>query len=147
MGLAYLLGSSDSQPAATSDASSLAARPAFDAAPPDAALADAALPDVALPDAAPPDAKPVSVRRKRIDAAPRRAANATLRVGTTPWATVKVIGRSEGCHETPCQIKLPAGTYRIRMVNPASGLSSTISVTLKADEVTQVKEVLRPPTR
>jgi hypothetical protein len=44
-------------------------------------------------------------------------------------------------------LKLPAGTYQIRMVNPASGLSSTISVTLKENEVTKVKEVLRAPAR
>lgn len=118
-------------------------------------LADGQPTDAALditPDAAvavSPDAAVVVAElptKRRADASPP-VANSVLRVSTTPWATVKVVGRPEHCDETPCRLRLPAGTYRVILANPVAGLKTTITVTVSADEPTLVHEVLRAAPR
>jgi hypothetical protein len=117
-----------------------------------AIVTDAALPvDAARPDAAPDAAAPrpdAAARRhlaRRIDAAPRQPL-ATVRISSTPWASVRVIGSSARCQETPCELQLAAGHHRIELVNPVAGLKKVIEVDATADEPTIIHEVLRATT-
>lgn len=75
------------------------------------------------------------------------ASMGTLRVSTAPWATVSVLGRSESCAETPCQLQLPIGAHTLTLRNPVAGLRKVISVVVKKDRVVKVHEVLEPPLR
>jgi hypothetical protein len=59
----------------------------------------------------------------------------TLRLNTRPWAQVIVDGRMVGNTPQP-NLQLPAGKHKIQLVNPAMGLSKTVSVTIKAGQVT-----------
>jgi len=42
-----------------------------------------------------------------------------LSLNATPWATVYVEGRRIG--DTPRELRLPAGRYRVRLVHPTLG--------------------------
>jgi hypothetical protein len=122
-----------------------------DAAPaiaraPDARPLDAAPPG---PDAAalpPPDARPHGKvhRTPRADAGPT-AAPGTVQLSSTPWATVRVVGRRESCKETPCTLRLPPGTYRIRFENPLAHLDKETVVSVESGRTITVRESLTRP--
>jgi len=65
-----------------------------------------------------------------------------VRVSSSPWAQVSVIGRHEGCPETPCEISLPPGRYRLRLVNPLANLAKTVEVTVESGVTKDVVESL-----
>lgn len=116
--------------------------------PRDASPADVRPPDARLPDAniGKVDAalKGLGKRRRDADTGQAKKPTALLQVSSTPWATVQVVGRSEGCEETPCRLQLPAGSYQLRLANPVAGLKKTISVTLKDEETQRLHAVLTP---
>lgn len=141
--LVYTYGGDESQPVATVDAALPLLQTETDAMP--AIVHAQPNPDASLPDAR-ASVRHVPIRQRKADAAPRTA-DSIMRVSTTPWATLKIVGRPETCDETPCQLRLPAGKYRVELANPVAGLKTTISVTLSADKPTRVHEVLRAAPR
>jgi hypothetical protein len=114
------------------------------------------MPEVRPPDAAPPrpdgapapppDARPHGKvhRTARPDAGPT-AAPGTLQLSSTPWATVRIAGRHESCKETPCTLRLPPGTYRIRFENPLAHLDKDTVVTVESGRTITVRESLTRP--
>jgi len=122
-----------------------------DAAPVRATIADARPPDAAplAPDAATPpaaDARPHATphHASRPDAGPSLAPG-TLQLSSTPWATVRIAGRRESCKETPCTLRLPPGTYRIRFENPLAHLDKETVVTVESGRTITVRESLTRP--
>ncbi len=72
----------------------------------------------------------------RSPAPPKVSPPLELRVSSTPWAVVSVLGRTEGCPETPCRLLLPPGTYQLELHNPIIELRKTVKVTLtKSGEI------------
>ncbi len=116
---------------------------------PDAAVAP--LPDAApvSPDAAAPapaaDARPHGKHHPpRLDAGPA-VAPGTLQLSSRPWATVRIIGRRESCKETPCTLRLPPGTYRVRFENPVAHLDKETVVKVESGRTFTVSESLTRP--
>ena len=124
-----------------------AATPRATAPPPDAAPPP---PDAAPPPQPPPtpDAAPAETPRPGRPRPPR-AADAgpagplgTLQLSSTPWATVRIAGRRESCKETPCTLRLPPGTYRVRLANPLAHLEKEVQVTIESGRTVKVRENL-----
>jgi hypothetical protein len=69
---------------------------------------------------------------------------ATVQVSASPWATVTVPGQATGCAETPCTLRLPAGTHLLQLHNPVAGLGKEVRLVLEAGETRLVREVLLP---
>ena len=65
----------------------------------------------------------------------------TLRLGSKPTAIIMVNGRDMGF--TPRKLELPAGNYKITLINNEQGLRKTISVTIKAGETSTRTEDLK----
>ncbi|MBN2497399.1 MAG: serine/threonine protein kinase [Deltaproteobacteria bacterium] len=73
---------------------------------------------------------------------PARRADGRLKLDTSPWSLVYLGKRKLGM--TPLiDVKLPAGTHKLRAVNADAQLSSTIQVTIRPDETTVVFKDLR----
>ena len=125
-----------------------------DAGPPAGAL-DAgsaiAMDAGARPDAGPPVAE-ADAGQSEADAAPRALTTAVgtprpapqtgfLRLNTEPWSEVYLKGKKLGV--TPLvDVKLPAGTHALSLVNPKKGINTTLSVTIKPGKTTSlVKEL------
>ncbi len=66
----------------------------------------------------------------------------SVRVSTSPWATVSVSGRSESCRDTPCKLDLPPGTYSVTLHNPVKNVGKTVDVHVKAGETATIREIL-----
>ena len=100
-------------------------------------------------DAAPPSPDARTRKPSRSSGAPTPPTETlgTLRISSAPWATVTVIGRSESCAETPCQLKLPIGTYRLELRNPVAGLKKVTNVTVRENDVVKMHAVLEAPRR
>lgn len=66
----------------------------------------------------------------------------TLNINAIPWAEVHWEGRLQGV--TPLiGIRLPAGSHRLRVVNPALNLEREVAVRIEADQVlTEVVSLL-----
>ncbi len=120
------------------------------AGPPDAGSAMAA--DIG----APPDAGPLlagaDAGQSEADTGPRPPSTSTdtprpapqvglLRLNTEPWSEVYLKGKKLGV--TPLvDVKLPAGTHALSLVNPKKGINTTLSVTIKPGKTTSlVKEL------
>jgi serine/threonine-protein kinase len=88
------------------------------AGPDPTGLADAAVP--VSPDAAPTPRKPTPT--------PERGTG-TLTLKVTPWAEVLINGRKSGF--APTTMTLPAGRYRVTLVNPAMEKRDTVRVTIR----------------
>jgi len=120
-----------------------------DAAPVRATTSDARPPDAAplAPDAAPPaaDARPHATRHHAAPDAGPPLAPGTLQLSSTPWATVRIAGRRESCKETPCTLRLPPGTYRLRFENPLAHLDKETVVTVESGRTITVRESLTRP--
>lgn len=101
------------------------------------------------PDAQAPrlDAHAQSPTKPRLPVDMPSNALGTLRVSTAPWATVVVVGNSKSCDETPCELRLPAGTHTLELRNPVAGLKKVVRVTVKADSVVKIHEILEAPQR
>jgi hypothetical protein len=101
-----------------------------------------------VPDAAPvpdPDAAPAPVP----DAAPapvvvvKQRPPGTVRINTTPWSRVTVVGQKAGCEETECTLTLPPGRYTLRLHNPIDPTrSKNVKIEVKSGEETLVQETL-----
>lgn len=149
---AYLaLGPSHSNKAPDFDATRA---PASDVEPTDASVPEASAPVDAAPaptivvDAS--FAKPDARRKSNPDKNPTpqpAGALGKLRISSAPWATVEVVGRSEACTETPCQLELPAGTYQLQLRNPVAGLRKNVRATIREGEISKIHEVLEAPLR
>ena len=72
-------------------------------------------------------------------------ATGTVRISSSPWAEVRVVGRSERCAETPCSVVLPAGTHTLALRNPVAQVGKTLQVVVRAGETMTVRETLTPP--
>jgi hypothetical protein len=66
---------------------------------------------------------------------PRSTARSTgvVRLHSEPWAYVYVAGIKQR-HETPVELRLPAGTHRIRLHNPEAGLERVVTTTIRAGQ-------------
>jgi len=120
-------------------------------APPDAAVppvpdAAAVGPDAAASTPAPPaDARPHGKHHPpRLDAGPA-VAPGILQLSSRPWATVRIVGRRESCKETPCTLRLPPGTYRVRFENPLAHLDKETVVKVESGRTFTVSESLTRP--
>lgn len=116
-----------------------APRSTADAAPP---AIDAS---VAIVDAA--RRKPSHVDRPpaaRVDARVELAVG-MVRVSASPWARVTVVGRTESCIETPCELTLPLGTHRLRLENPVANVGAVVEVVVRDGETSTVVETLTRP--
>jgi hypothetical protein len=115
----------------------------------DAGVADAQVIAVAAIDAGVktprkrPDAGPVIVRTK-IDAGVAQPPG-KVRVQSSPWAEVEVVGRGKKCNDTPCTIELPAGRYTLRLRNPPAGLGASREVTVVSGDTVDVSAQLTRP--
>ncbi len=89
-----------------------------------------------------PRTMPTPTRRTRADAAPPDVAAGTVRVSSSPWAEVSVLGHSARCKDTPCRLSLPPGTYTLTLRNPVSRVGKTLRVHVKSGETTLVRETL-----
>jgi len=69
----------------------------------------------------------------------------TVRVSSSPWAEVRVAGRSERCHETPCVLRLPAGRYTLSLRNPVAHLVKSVAVEVRPSETVTLRETLTAP--
>lgn len=137
------LASSDDKKEVLNQSASTDAQPiSIDASPIDAGsvVHDAQLADAQLADAA------IDAHR-RGDTKREPKATTTLKISSSPWAKVKVLGRSESCQETPCVLKLPPGTYRLVFENPVANLKKSVSVTTTTDKPAIIHEVLQPIMR
>lgn len=81
-------------------------------------------------------------RRERADAG--AAAIGTVRISAAPWSRVAVVGRREGCDETPCALRLPAGRYTLRLYGNPGYADKQVSVTVTAGNDVVVRETLSP---
>ena len=67
----------------------------------------------------------------------------TLQVNSRPWSQVWVDGRLIG--NTPqMNISLPAGRYRVTLVNPDFNIRETVTVQITAGETTRKIVTLNP---
>jgi tRNA A-37 threonylcarbamoyl transferase component Bud32 len=66
----------------------------------------------------------------------------TVKVSATPWAAVKVRGRSEGCRDTPCTLRLPPGRHVLLLRNPVANLAKQVTVTVTSGATVVVRETL-----
>ena len=83
--------------------------------------------------APPPPVEPTLVRH--VTKRPKSEASGKLTLKTTPWTTVYLGSKKLG--DTPLlNQSLPAGRHVLRLVNPESGLQSSIEVTITANETT-----------
>jgi hypothetical protein len=112
------------------------------AVPPDAAVTaivnDAARPDAALLATAPVDAPPADPPKK--DASVVRSSEkrtGRLVVRAFPVLTVYVDNRK--IHDTPVDMKLPAGKHKLRLVNAEVGTDETLSVTIEENKATTIE--------
>lgn len=65
-----------------------------------------------------------------------------LRISSSPWARVTIVGRPETCRDTPCQLSLPPGTYSLTLHNPVKNVGKSISVKVIAGETATIREIL-----
>jgi eukaryotic-like serine/threonine-protein kinase len=96
-------------------------------------------PKVAVKDRATTPSAPSPKRERPVAAATAApGGKGTLRINTRPWSQVFVNGKMVG--NTPqMNIPLPAGTHKVRLVNPDFKLTKTITVQIVAGKtVTQV---------
>jgi serine/threonine-protein kinase len=95
------------------------------------ALAPMPIAPPATPEAVDPKPGPIVVK-------PKPTGKLTLK--TSPWASVFLGGRKLG--DTPLvEVSLPAGTHVLKLVNPETGLDSTIEVDIKQGQTTLKKLV------
>jgi serine/threonine protein kinase len=67
----------------------------------------------------------------------------TLRINTKPWTKIYINGRYKGV--TPkLNIKLRAGTYKLRLVNPEFGIRKTYTITITAGKTRTFVRKLSP---
>ena len=86
----------------------------------------------------PPPSEP---RAQRAPVAP--AGRGVLRINSRPWSQVFVDGQLIG--NTPqMNVPLSAGSHRVTLVNPDFGIRETVTVTIRADEVTTKIVTLAP---
>lgn len=88
-------------------------------------------------------------RRPRRAARPRPSASASteakpaagegeLSIDSEPWAYVQIDGRDLG--PTPlAHVRLPAGTHRVRLENPESGLVRAVPIVIQPDRRTTLR--------
>ena len=69
----------------------------------------------------------------------------TVRISSSPWAEVRVVGRSERCAETPCTLSLPSGQHTLTLRNPVAQLVKTVRVDVRTDQTVTVRETLTAP--
>jgi hypothetical protein len=69
----------------------------------------------------------------------------TVRVSSSPWAEVRVIGRPDRCRETPCTLHLPAGTYTLALRNPVAHVGKNVVVEVRPLETVTLRETLTAP--
>ncbi len=105
-------------------------------APPKVDLATTTTAPIPVPDAGVVQrpAKPavaISLHKTEPKAGPKAEPKVILRISSTPWATVRVKGRSESCDETPCRLTLPPGKYQLILHNPVADLKSTTPVAIE----------------
>ncbi|HEU5055880.1 MAG TPA: serine/threonine-protein kinase [Kofleriaceae bacterium] len=136
-------GSAPTAGAVLSDAAPARASAPPDAAPPAPDAAPPPAPDAA-PAPAPPVARPPGKQRppRAGDGGPSAGPPGTLQLDSTPWATVRIAGRRESCKETPCTLRLPPGTYRVRLANPLAHLEKEVQVTIESGRTVKVRESL-----
>ncbi|MCG8419151.1 MAG: protein kinase [Proteobacteria bacterium] len=65
-----------------------------------------------------------------------------VRISTSPWAKVTVVGRGEQCRDTPCQLSLPPGTYTFRLHNPVKNVGKEVTVQVAGNQTVTVQEIL-----
>jgi hypothetical protein len=66
-----------------------------------------------------------------------------LRINSRPWSQIFVDGQLIG--NTPqMNVPLSAGSHRVTLVNPDFGIRETVTVTIRADEVTTKIVTLTP---
>jgi tRNA A-37 threonylcarbamoyl transferase component Bud32 len=73
-----------------------------------------------------------------------RGPTGTVRVSSSPWAEVRVVGRPERCPETPCSMTLPAGSHTLTLRNPVAQVGKTVRVVVRTDATVTVRETLTP---
>ena len=72
---------------------------------------------------------------------PARAATGRLTFSTRPWTEVYLGDKKLGM--TPLvRLELPAGTHRLRVVNPARKISRVVTVTIEAGQTTTLRKDL-----
>jgi hypothetical protein len=117
-------------PAAAMTAEAAPVQPAV--APPERDVAPAPAPAIEAPPApAPP------TRR-----AQPRVAPGTVKVSTSPWARVRVVGHGGGCAETPCSLSLPPGRYSLRLENPHQPGATFVKVLVESGKTSYVQAAL-----
>ncbi len=72
-------------------------------------------------------------------------AEGAVRVSSSPWAEVRVIGRADRCRETPCTLRLPAGTYTLALRNPVAHVGKNVVVEVRPHETITLRETLTAP--
>ena len=84
-----------------------------------------------------PDARGLPAPARPVRAAPSRPRFGQINVTTIPWTRVYLGSRQLGI--TPlARVRLPAGTHRLRFVNP-NGIDATRRVTVRPGAVTKVR--------
>ncbi|HUS67946.1 MAG TPA: hypothetical protein VMZ28_25605, partial [Kofleriaceae bacterium] len=106
------------------------------------ATADAAPPPAHAVDAGAVTARPHPHPRPSAADTQPTAASGQVRLSSTPWARVRVVGRKEACAETPCTLSLPAGRHTIELDNPVAHLRKTIAVEVTAGATLTRREAL-----
>ncbi len=93
-----------------------------------------------------PPRTPVSASPHRAPAPPAEpppsSEPGTVRVSSAPWASVEVEGHDARCTETPCSLRLPAGSYVLLLRNPVAELEKRIEVEVTAGRTTDVVATL-----
>jgi tRNA A-37 threonylcarbamoyl transferase component Bud32 len=118
----------------------LCSRPPAPIAPRAPAVAPASAPVVAVaPASAPatvPASRPAAVADPALPRRPLAPRTGTLDLNCTPWCEVFVDQRRAG--ESPLLgFALPAGRHKVRVRNPQLGVSRTLSLEIRAGEVTR----------
>ena len=68
----------------------------------------------------------------------------TVKISATPWAEVTVLGRPDGCAETPCVLRLSPGRHTLRLRNPVARLTKDIRVTVESGKTVVINTSLTP---
>lgn len=81
-------------------------------------------------------------------ATPTRAATpiryGVLKLDSQPWGEIYVDGRKIGRQTPAFDLKLPAGTHEIRLVNPVQKLETSFRITVEADRTVKKSVKLQP---